>query len=344
MATQKDIAIKLGVSPSLVSRALSGSAAEIGARPETVQRIRELAIRLHYRPSAAALALRGTPTKMLGVIIKNFNDPFFGQLIGELQQLASSKEYSIVLAGCIPRDSQRVDFGSLLKYRLDGVVVAGSDFAPEGLEAFSTQGIPLVQIGAGSSHLRINRVTMDEQLGIRQLIDYLGKLGHRDIGYIGDDSALCVRREQLIREALRNSGLTERPNALARVLGNKPNTGYRAMRKLLARCRGLLPTAVIGADDSIAQAGLRALYEQSISVPGEVSLAGIDDIPSAQLMIPALTTLRQPIKELIREAFHLLTSASRLRNETVGAEIFVAPELIIRESCKSPRHRQRSHE
>src|ERR1035437_1465442 len=93
MTTQKDIAKQLGVSPSLVSRALTGTASDIGASEETVRQIREAATKLHYRPSAAALTLRGSPTKTIGVIVRSFEDPFFGHMIGELQSLAWAKQY-----------------------------------------------------------------------------------------------------------------------------------------------------------------------------------------------------------------------------------------------------------
>ena len=149
MTTQKEIADQLGVSPSLVSRALSGTANEIGVSAKTIHRIRELAAKLNYRPSAAALTLRGASTRTLGVIVRNFEDPFFGHMIGELQALAWTKQYSLVLTGCPPGNDQAIDLASLVKYQLDGVIIVGSDFEPEGLDAFSLKGIPLVQIGAG---------------------------------------------------------------------------------------------------------------------------------------------------------------------------------------------------
>ena len=89
-ATQKLIAERLGISRSLVSRALNGSAAEIRANPATVARIRTEANRLAYRPSAAALALRGGATRTIGVLVKDFADPFFGRMLAELDRGTSS--------------------------------------------------------------------------------------------------------------------------------------------------------------------------------------------------------------------------------------------------------------
>ena len=171
MITQKDIAQRLGVSASLVSRALGGTASGIGASAVTIERIRAEAARLNYHPSAAALSLRGTSTRTIGVVIKNFDDPFFGHIIAELQALASAKNFSLILTGCPPGPEARVDIHSLTKYRLDGLIIAGSDFAPEGLESFVSRGIKVVRIGFGPTVPGITNVTVDLEYGLRQLVD-----------------------------------------------------------------------------------------------------------------------------------------------------------------------------
>lgn len=340
MTTQKEIASRLGVSPSLVSRVLTGTADQIGVNEETIRRIRDVAAKLNYRPSAAALTLRGAPTKTLGVVVKDFDDPFFGHMIGELQRLAWAKQYSLVLTGYAPDTDQPVDIASLLKYQLDGLIVAGSDFAPEGLETFTVAGMRIVQIGTGQRSSQIPRVVMDQEHGLKQLVGYLCELGHRDVGYIGTDTPSHVRREQIVRRTLRDYGLAVRPNGFVCVPSGDLGTGYEAMRRLLQQCGQLLPTAVVAADDVIAQAALRALFERRIAVPVEISLAGIDDIPAAALTIPALTTLRQPIKEMIHEAFQFLTGEGAKSKARGGTEIVVKPELVVRESCAAPRARK----
>lgn len=343
MTTQKEIADQLGVSPSLVSRALAGTANKIGVRPETIQRIREVAAKLNYRPSAAALTLRGAPSRTLGVIVRNFEDPFFGHMIGELQALAWTKQYSLVLTGCPPGEDEGIDLASLLKYQLDGVIIVGSDFDPASLDAFSEKGIPFVQIGAGPPRPGAVRVTMDQAYGLQRLVAYLTKLGHCDIGYIGEDTLPHLRREEITHTILKNQGVAIRPNALVRVAAQDVETGYLAMQRLLLQCGELLPTAVIAADDVMAQGALRALYERRIRVPADLSLAGIDDIPSARMSIPALTTLRQPTREMVRRAFHLLTGSAAKPRTQAPSDIVVEPELVIRESCAAPRIPQPGH-
>jgi DNA-binding LacI/PurR family transcriptional regulator len=104
---------------------------------------------------------------------------------------------------------------------------------------------------------------------------------------------------------------------------------------LLRRAGKNMPTAVISADDSMAQGGLRAIHDLGLSVPGDISLTGIDDIPSASLMIPSLTTIRTPVGMMVRAAFELvIEKAATGGNATV---LKFKPEIAVRESCSNIR-------
>ena len=96
------------------------------------------------------------------------------------------------------------------------------------------------------------------------------------------------------------------------------------------------PTALIVADDALAQPVLRALHECGVRVPQDMSLAGMDDIPAARMMIPALTTIRQPVEAMVECAFRAVTSGSPARDLGKAKTIILAPELMVRESCAPP--------
>lgn len=313
--TQQEIAQRLGVSRSLVSRALRGTAESIGAAPATIERIRQAAARMGYQPHAAALTLRGERTRTLGIVVRDFDDPYFGRMIGELQTIAGAADYSLVLTGC-GRDAQ-LDLVALLKYRLDGLIIAGSEFEPAGLASFTDRKLPVAQIGTGEPIDGVFRVAMDQAHGLRELIRYLRGLGHRDIGYIGSGTPANLRREATLKQVLRAEGLPVRPQWFVNTA--PPPTD--------------LPTALIAADDRLAQNVLRSLFERRVRVPADVSLAGVDDITSARTTIPALTTIRQPMREMVRAAFEHVTTDAK-EDQT---ELLVQPELVIRESCGAPR-------
>jgi LacI family transcriptional regulator len=322
--TQKELARRLGVSQSLVSRALSGTAGNIGASVEAVERIRRVAAEAGYRPSPAAAALRGGSSRFFGVVVKAFDDPFFGHLIGELQALARKHHYALLLS-----DGEDESLATLSRYLPDGLILVGSDFCPDGLKTFLATGKPVVQIGWGSKQKGIHQVAMDQAAGLCKLVDYLFALGHRDIGWIGTSEVSSRRRQTFLSNLSRERGMKIDP-ALFQCLAVPPfEAGREGMIRFLQYPPQSAPTAIIAAEDMVAHGALRVLHEAGKRAPQDISVAGIDDIPSACLSAPPLTTLRQPVRAMISEAFRMLVD-----KQTEDAdEIFIIPELIIRESC-----------
>lgn len=324
MVTQKTIAQKLGISPSLVSRALSGTAGDIGASPETVKRICETAKQLGYAPNAAAQALRGAKSKTIGVVIKDFHDPFLGEMIGSLQRQAEKDGCSLLVTGLdTVRHRHLKDAASLLRYRPDALILCGSDICGAWLKPFLAAAIPVIQIGSDADYPGVARVENDERAGLRLLLDFLLGAGHRRIGFIGSDSGPHRRRRRLLEAELRERGIVR---AVFVAVPDGDGVGRRAMARLLRKTGVRRPSVVIAADDATAQEALRAIHEAHLAVPDDLSLTGIDDIPGAALMIPALTTVRAPVRRLAEAAFELLAGAGEGRRQ-------LEPELVIRESC-----------
>lgn len=331
MITQKDIARQLGVSQALVSRALAGTAGDIGAAAATIQRIRATAAQLNYRPSAAALTLRGTPTRTLGVVIKEFDDPYFGHVIGVLQELARRRDYALILTGAT-EGGHSDELATLFKHQVNGLLVIGSDFVPQGVRWFQQHDRPVVLMGAGVPVPGINRIAMDEEHGLRELVRYLKQLGHKRIGFLGNATTTVARRQALLEKILKQERLPPQAGWAATPDMPAPDAGYHGMRQLLRNSRHR-PTAVIAKEDVMAQTALRALFEAGLQVPKDISIAGIDDIPAAAMTIPALTTLRQPIRKMVEAAFDLLLEPASRGSTRKGRNVVVQPELIIRESC-----------
>ncbi|MEI6034458.1 MAG: LacI family DNA-binding transcriptional regulator [Verrucomicrobiae bacterium] len=323
--TQKQIAAKLGVSQTLVSRALSGRAGEIGASLGTIEKIRRAAEEWNYQPSATALALLGAPTRTIGVVVKNFDDPYFGRLIGALQVQAQASRHSLLLTGC-----RKEDLSGLQKHRVDGVILAGSDFQPEGLAAFAREGMPVVQIGTGTPFPGGTQIHLDEEAGIGDLVAHLSGLGHREIGFVAKEVGANLRRGELLRQALRACGFSVREKAF--LLFDGSQGAESVARALTAMVR--MPTAVVAAEDSIAMPLLRGLYDAGLRVPQDISIAGIDDISAAAQTIPPLTTLRQPISEMAAAAFLALDTSGPHRST-----VSIPGKLIVRKSCAPVRLR-----
>jgi LacI family transcriptional regulator len=313
--TQKQMAARLGVSQALVSRALSGRAGEIGASRETVEKICRMAEEWNYQPSATALALLGASTRTIGVVVKNFDDPYFGRLIGALQTLARGRKQSLLLTG-----PSKEDLSGLQRHRVDAVIFAGSDFLPEKPVKFER----VIQIGTGTVFPGATQIHMDEESGIGGIVDYLAGLGHREIGFVAREAKTNLRRAEMLRRSLRERGFSVRGKSFVSFTGNEGAAAERTVKTLLGLAR--MPTAVIAAEDSIALALLRALHEAGLRVPHDISVAGIDDIPVSAQAIPPLTTLRQPISEMAAAAFHAIADRQQ---KTVS----IPGKLMIRSSC-----------
>lgn len=338
MITQLDIARRLGVSRTLVSRALTGTAAAIGAAPATVRRICETAQAMGYRPNVAAQALRGGSTRTLGVVIKDFEDPFFGYMISEMHTLARQHGFSLVLTGgtCDPRGLFTFEVEHLLKHQLDGLLIGGSDLAPEALAPVLEHGIPAVQIGTSARLPGLGRISVDQTSGFRDLVRHLYDLGHRRFGFLGDNTPPHRRREALLKRALREHRVPARAAWFHSAPATSPCPGHAATQALLRAAGTERPSVLIAADDRTAQGALRALHDAGLHVPANVSLTGMDDIPGSNLMIPALTTVRQPVRDMVREAFVMLLAAARKQDPQPLGDIVLKPELVIRESSAAP--------
>ncbi|HBC89590.1 MAG TPA: hypothetical protein DCZ94_21850 [Lentisphaeria bacterium] len=335
MITQKDMARKLGISRSLVSRALTGTAADIGASEETVLKIRRMAEKCGYVQNAAALSLRGDSSMTVGVAVKDFTDPFFGKMIGEIQSLGRERGFSLLLTGYSEGGNPQVDINSLLRYHPDALIICGSHVDLYWLKSFIAKGIPAVQIGAGKTYAGLSRVEMDEEYGMSLLLNHLKSLGHREIGFIGTDSEPSLNRKRILAKFATRMGISLKlSNSIS--VKDQADAGFNAMEFLLQRAGKNLPSAVVAADDFTAQGALKALHEDGLSVPKDISLTGVDDIPAASLTIPALTTIRSPITEMVQAAFSL--AVDKAANTRKPKSLKLKPELIIRASTVKNNH------
>jgi len=331
--TQKVIADRLGVSPSLVSRALLGTADRIGASPETIRRIREEAEKLHYQPDGMAQALRGSGTRMLGIAVRDFDDPFIGSLVGELNRLARAAGYTLLVTGCAGEPPQP-DQEALARYRVDGVVLAGSDFTEKSLAALARLNVPCVLVGQGICPGSVSQVKLDIAVGLRGVARHLAGLGHRRFGFVGAGTERHRARAEKLRQILAEEQLEAVDTGFVLTTAVGADVGYQAMAELMDRCGAARPTAVVCANDLVAIQALRLLHERGVRVPHDLSLVGVDDIPVAHAVVPALTTLRQPVAELAARAFEALMAGREAAEgaTAVAGVVMVQPELVVRES------------
>jgi LacI family transcriptional regulator len=330
--TQKDIARKLGVSVTLVSRVLSGKAQEIGAAAATVESIQQTAAELGYVPNATARILKGAPSRTLGVVVYDFEDPFLGAIIGALQRLAHAHEHTLVLVGFEQRRVDAQALRPLFKHGISGLIVVGSGSDDGWLETFRARRLPVARIGTSPSPAQ-SSVAVDSAGGIIALLQHLARRGVHTAGFVGDaHPAHEERRRSFIAQAAAH-GIETRPEWQWVDTASATPAGLAGTRALLQRPRQSLPRALVAASDAIAIGVLRALQEAAIATPAQMAVTGFDDIPFADALTPALTTIRQPVAAMAQTAFGWVTGQPPGLAPAPGRRVLLPGELVVRESA-----------
>lgn len=275
---------------------------------------------MRYRPDGVALALRGVTTRTIGVLVKDFADPFFGRMLAELDRLARRSGFSLVMSGLEKGRNGTGESALLAKYRPDGLLLVGSDFMPDEVHRCAEDDVTVVRLGSSRGKTGIVQVAMDEAAGMSRLAGHLLNLGHARIGYLAEGNVRSRRRETALRKALAEVGAAP-PVAAGSRAWLEPEWVRDQARDRSA------PTAWVAFDDLTAIRAIHAWHEIGVHVPERFSVTGVDDISAAALVNPALTTLQQPVHDMVREAFRMLLSPMPLAN------VWIVPELVERASC-----------
>jgi len=336
--TGKDIAELAGVSQSTVSRVLSSSESSPLISEETANRVKEIAEKEGYLPNPIARALRGEKTNLIGLVVREISDPFFAGIIEQISFALRQHSYSVILGYL---DSQAEDgmqkITRILDSRqCDGMIFLGDlNDGMKNVQEVINEGHPAVTLCWGKQSDEIPSVNCNNERGVKLLIDHLVELGHKEFvfidgGFIGD---IRERRSMIEHYSKENTNLSF---SIVRTESNSFEGGYKAMRGLIDKMN--IPSAVLGADDSLAIGILSAIYEAGLDVPKMISVTGFDDIELSRFTTPPLTTIRQPIEEMANKAVETLINLIN-KNELTKEELSIscAPKLIIRESTGPAR-------
>lgn len=329
--TLNDVAMLAGVDRSVVSRVINDDP-RLSVRPETRQRVRDIIEKLGYRPNAAARSLRTAQAYMFGLLIPDFANPVYAEIITGAEQAAGRLGRGLMT---VSSAGVRVGLDHYLDLlgqgRVDGLLFAGEESGPElaQLRAFR---VPWVLVNRTLDGCQ-RYLVLDDERASRLAVRHLVELGHRRIahlaGPIGADTAR--RRRDGFLAAMREAGLAADPLAVAHA-DYTPAGGAAAMERLLAVPEP--PTAVFVANAVAAVGALRALHASGLSVPGALSVVAVHDMPLAGHLVPALTTVRMPLAELGRRALELL--AQHGPDDPIAEVVGEPIELVVRESTAPP--------
>lgn len=327
--TMRDIAEATGVSQSTVSRVLSGTPTAVPIAEATRKRVMQTAQQLGYRPNPLARGLRGAPTMLIGVIVRDITDPFFASAIEAASLEANKRGYNVVLGHAQQSADEAEALTGILEARhCDALLFLGDLRDRPGLiEELQNCSIPVVAMWHGSREAGIPTVSVDNRSGTMAVVDHLVALGHQRIAFAGPQRLGDItEREDAFVAAINGHGL-DLPSEYRQ---EAPNT-YRGGAEALDRLMGLEapPSAIVAPTDVIAIGMLHAAQLRGLAVPDDISIAGFDDILEAAYAVPALTTVRMPTAAMVLAAVDLAIGAEEVLGDF---HPMLEPNLVVRAS------------
>jgi len=307
--TINDVARHAGVSPMTVSRVING---EQNVRPATRERVSEAIRQLGYAPNPAARSLASARTVRIGLLYSNPSAAYLSEfLLGSLDQ-CSRAGIQLVVEKCDAESGERQAVERLITTGVDGVILppplCDSHSIVELLEA---AGLPTVVVATGEPPRSASAIRIDDEQAAHEMTRHLLDLGHRRIGFVTghpNQTASGLRQKGYLA-ALAEAGVAA--DAALIVQGYFTYvSGLEAAEQLLRLADR--PTAIFASNDDMGAAAIAVAHRMGLDVPGDVTVCGFDDTALATTVWPAMTTIRQPVAEMSREAVVLLAEAIRL--------------------------------
>ena len=332
--TVHDVAGRAGVSIGTVSHVISGRQ---HVAPATRQRVEAAMAALGYRPNRVARSLILRSTHTLGMVIPDVANPFFGDLMRGVEEVARGRGYSVLFGNSDNDGDQEARYlDEFIERRVDALLVVVAAHRSSRLADLPAD-LPVVALDRLPDAWPHDAVVADNRAGVDLAVEHLVSLGHRRLGLVGGDPELATARE-------RRAGF----EAGVKIRGIEPvwmsegafslESGRAQAVALFGTPRETWPTAIVATDDLLALGVLLAARERGVRIPGDVSIVGFDDITFARLSDPPLTTVRQPAREMGSRGARLVFQ--RLDGEPELREVIVLrPELVVRASatrCEMP--------
>ena len=301
--TLADIARATGFSVNTVSRALNDKG---DVSPETRETIRSTAQQLGYRPDRLARGLRTQSTRVIGVVVTDVANPFFGALVKSISHAARSRDYRVILQDSdesVEHEQEAIEV--LLSERIDGILICPVQIDRAPIDRLARSGLPFVLVGRYFDDLATDYAIPDDRQGGYLAAKHLIDLGHRRIGMINGPewiSSAVERRDGFVAAHREASLSVDERLILHRALTTAE--GHRAARELLKDHPDV--TAIATYSDYVALGVATAVRETGRSIPDDIALIGFDDIDIAASLAVPLSTIRAPIRELGFQGVDLL--------------------------------------
>jgi len=328
----KDVAEAAGVSVTTVSRLLNGS---LQLPAETKQRIDKAIQDLRYEPNPHARRLSRGRSDTIGLVVPDIANPFFATLVSAVEQEADRRGLALSLHVTLNRPGREISYvTALARNHVDGLIFVTNHPDDGELAALINQTGKVVIVDEDVPNAMVPKLFSDNEQGGYLAGRHLADHGHRRIVYIGGPQEMISTRRRFsgIERAFKERG---EPFQIKRYEGRfAVEFGQEAARRFLAE--GKPATAIFATSDEIAIGLIEVLRGQGVSIPGEVSVVGFDDVGPLHLFAPPLTAIRQPVRSLGERALTLLLETNWQDTESLKSEELLPVEIVVRDSVAPP--------
>lgn len=330
-ATLRDVARRVGVHPSTVSRVLSPATRDMVSKTLT-EKVRQAVDEMGYRTNPFAYSLKTNRSFTVGVLIPDLTNPLFPPIIRALEHTLGKAGYTAMLADS--NESQETEHTIIERMKarqIDGLILATAHRADESVRQCLEEGIAIALINRSTEDENVFSVVVDDISGIRLAVDHVVELGHRKIGHVAgpQETSTGHARYLAFRKAMRAHKLEPDPDLIFFCDHFSEEDGNLATRTILDAAHGV--TALITATDLLALGCYDALEGRGIRCPKGVSVVGYNDMPFADKFRPPLTTIRIPLDKMGSMAAEALLEL--MQDETARVKsVVLTPELVVRGS------------
>jgi LacI family transcriptional regulator len=321
----------LDLSPATISLVLNDAPGVRAIPQETRDRVKAAAAKFDYRPSFYARSLRKRQTYSIGVLVPELSDSYCTQVLTGVEESLIEEGYFYLTASHRRKPDLIEEYPRMLMERsVEGFILIDT-VLEHGFK------IPAVAVAGHHQFPGITNVVLDQRRAAELTLRHLYQLGHRRIAFMrgGSHSSDAEDRWECLKAVAHEFGIVVRPELTVelKLRVSTPELGFEPTCELLNRKADF--TALVSYDDIAAIGAIRAIRDQGMRVPEDISVVGFDDIQSAAFQNPSITTIRQPLHEMGTIAARILLQ--RVRGESAAPQVLpVLPELVIRESTCPP--------
>ncbi len=335
--TISDIAKKAGVSKGTVSAVLN---LRNSVKPSTRENILQVMKSLNYRPKGMARNLKyGNVEKIIGIIVKELNYPFFTTIAEGAKEYASSRGYSVIIASSDYNHEREKEFTNLFSAKdIKGAIIAPiieGNSEIEHLFKLKMLNYPFVLL-ADVKGITANVVQIDNMATIKKAVEYLINNGHKKIVHFAGPPQSAHTKERIagFRHAFSESNLVFNRGMIIHIGSNKEISYDKTIKYFRTKNPKNYPTAIVCFNDLQALAVMTALRDLKIKVPDDISIIGNDDIHFADIYSVPLSTIRSPQREIGQKAAEILIKNIESPISLPVEQVVLDTELVIRQSTR----------